>query len=823
MKLRPAATTTATLARAAAALILAGGTVFFSATAAAGVEMQQAVPVWAEGRETEMNITLGFAGDFDAAGAAASIAGGALLKITASTFYRAYINGGLVASGPARAPHGFFRVDEIDISQKLRPGKNHVAVEVAGYNINGYGQLDQPSFLLAELTLDGAVALATGCAGWSAFQSPERVQKVQRYSYQRGFTEYYKLDGAAGDWRSGGALPAPPVKLAKTSGTIKLLPRRVPLPDFKLRRPKALYASGAVRVEPPKKYKKTHYLARYLTQIGPELKGWREDELEVRPVSLEIQDIHTASQTAANRPLADGKPLSLHLANNGFHTLDFGVNYSGRLGAKIKCDRPSRVMFYFDEVLVDGDVKLAQRMPTIANEIVCELQPGMHEFETIEAYAMRWLKIIALDGECEIQGVSLRESARHADARVAFASGDKKLDAVFAAAAETSRQNALDILMSDPSRERAGYLCDAYFAGAAERDFTGRDLVSYNFLENLALPETFANLPEGMLPMCWPADHYNGLFIPQWALWFVLHLDDYLAHGGDRNLAAQLRPRVGKLMAFFANHENSDGLLEKLPRWNFVEWSKANSFTKDVNYPTNMLYSAALRKAGKLYDRPEWIAKADKISGTVIRQSFNGRFFVDNAVRKDGALARTENTTEACQYYAFYLGVATPETFPELWKTLVTGFGPKRDPKKTHPAVWPANAFIGNYLRLAALSRAGLAGQVLSEIGDLFYPMAGRTGTLWEHMGASACCNEGFAAYAGRLLYRDALGIEDIDYKNQRVIVRIPKDNGLDFCKGSIPVGAAGVFTLEWKRENGVIKHSTGGALPPGFRVEIKE
>ena len=34
-------------------------------------------------------------------------------------------------------------------------------------------------------------------------------------------------------------------------------------------------------------------------------------------------------------------------------------------------------------------------------------------------------------------------------------------------------------------------------------------------------------------------------------------------------------------------YENGEGLLQNLPSWNFVEWSKANTWVQDVNYPTN--------------------------------------------------------------------------------------------------------------------------------------------------------------------------------------------------------------------------------------------
>ena len=39
------------------------------------------------------------------------------------------------------------------------------------------------------------------------------------------------------------------------------------------------------------------------------------------------------------------------------------------------------------------------------------------------------------------------------------------------------------------------------------------------------------------------------------------------------------------LFDYFERFRNEDGLLEKLESWVFVEWSKANHFVQDVNYP----------------------------------------------------------------------------------------------------------------------------------------------------------------------------------------------------------------------------------------------
>jgi alpha-L-rhamnosidase len=762
--------------------------------------------VWAAGREKEMNLNLGFRGIFQIKNEQ-----NVTLKISASTIYRVFVNGEFVGSGPARAAHNYFRIDEYNIDKQVRNGENIIAVEVAGYNINTYYTLDQPSFLLSELSVDGKIILATGSKhDFEAFQIKERLQKVERYSFQRPFTEYYRMNEGYDKWRT----------LSKTSveklpltvfPAVKLLPRNVLTPGFEILNPVSVYAKGVVKRIVPEKYHKD----RSLTQISPVFKGFPESELEVKP-SQEIQEIVTGAQEIINKPVATLGTLSL--TKDEFYIYDFGTNFSGFLGAKLKCASPTKLCFYFDEMLIDGDVKTKQRQSDINNQIVYELNVGEYNLETLESYTFKFLKVIALEGACEIEKVYIREFAYPENKNASFNSSNFKLNKIYDAAKQSSRQNTVDVFMDCPSRERAGWLCDSYFASIMEKEFTGKSTVTHNFLENYALPENFKDLPEGMIPMCYPADHYNGNFIPNWSLWFIVQIDDYARRGGDPALIAQLKPRIEKLLQYFSKFENKDGLLEKLEQWIFVEWSKAGDFVQDVNYPTNMLYSAALACAARVYGNETWAKKSENVKQTVLKQSFNGDFFVDNAVRENGALKVTKNTTEVCQYYAFYFNIATPESHPTLWEKLITEFGPNRNDKEVYPTVFRANAFMGNYMRMDILSRYRLQSQLIIEIQDYFYAMADKTGTLWEHTGNHASCNHGFASYIGHVLYRDVLGISNIDYVKKEITVRFT-DIVLDSCSGSVPIDDE-VVELQWKRSGNLIEYSL--KIPKDYKAKIE-
>ena len=150
-------------------------------------------PVWADGLEREINVTCGFYAKVERKSEKQYF-----MKLAGSSFYRLFLNGKFVYYGPARCAHGYYRVDEIDLTGQLKDGENDLAIEVVGYNVNSFYSLDQPSFLQAELFEDGKTIAATGEDGnFIGFVLKQRRRKIQRFSFQRAIGESYLLQPGA--------------------------------------------------------------------------------------------------------------------------------------------------------------------------------------------------------------------------------------------------------------------------------------------------------------------------------------------------------------------------------------------------------------------------------------------------------------------------------------------------------------------------------------------------------------------------------------------------------------------------------------------------
>ena len=770
-------------------------------------KFQKAVPLWEKGREEEMNVTLVFYAEFDVDEDAIE---GAFLRSTGSSIMRVMLGEKYVGYGPARGPHGWFRIDEWDLSKLLTKGKNFLTIEVAGYNSNSYYLLDQPSFLQAEVVDGNGKVLAATLAAREKDVVPfnaldytkYRVQKVQRFSFQRPFIEVYKVPRVH---------EIEPVKLAKQP-EVKYLPRRVPYPEFAVLEPTGWGKTGKVtkleKLEHP-------WRDRSLVNISPQLKGYKIDELELI-LSDEVQALQTTFDENAE-PLGIGSTYNA----GDCQIVDFGANYCGFFGMEVQTEGETEIVLTFDEILDPSeDVNFLRLGTCSAIKWTLDKGAATTSLEAFEPQVGRYAKLHCLKGSFTLKKLYSREYAYPPTREASFDSADPRLTKLYKAGVLTFRENSVDAFTDCPHRERAGWLCDSFFTARSAFDLTGKTDVEQVFYENYMLPESFECLPDGMLPMCYPADHYDGVFIPNWAMWFVAELKEYARRSPDQTTIKGLRKKIEKLMAFFEQYENSDGLLEKLPSWVFVEWSKANEFVQDVNYPSNMLYAYVLDTAGEMYDVPKWTEKAAKIRDKVREQSFDGEFFVDHAVRKaDGSLEILRDRSEICQYFAFFFKTATPEAYPELWATLLDEFGPNRIKEGGYPEVHKANAFVGNVLRLELLSQADRGSQLLDESVAYNEYMADLTGTLWENDGAYASCNHGFASHIVRVLYRDVLGIADVDAVGKKIEIRIPKVEGLEWAAGVQPV-PGGAIKLRWEKKDGKIAYTL--ETPDGYAVSVE-
>ena len=681
----------------------------------------KAMPVWLKNKENEMNVAASFTERIDSLE-------GAEIRIAACNFYRIYVGDAFVAFGPARTAGGYARVDVIPLSRFNSKTGNTVRIEVVAYNCRSLTTCKEHGFLTAEIRRGNDVIAYTGRDFTSALMK-EKEQYVERFSVQRHFTEVwdYTKNEEPMDW-------------VITENTPQYLERRAPYPVYNdVGTDKALvrgaFSDSGKEPERP---------IRYSWNPVPRFWGeFKQEEIKYKPFRFVMRQNFTSKEKGVSLPLT--------LKAGEYALLDMKQIECGFLRFSGKGVSESDVVIGFSEYFEGETFDYANINCHTAME--CILPKGFDgEWLSFEPHTLRFGIVMVRSGEIVLSSFGVKTYERDMSALKPIDFPTEAHRKIYNAAVRTFAHNAVDIYTDCPSRERAGWLCDSYFTATVEDYFFGKVPVEDDFLENFRLC-TSAHLPRGLVPMCYPADIpflENGVtnHIPQWCMWYVLELKEYLTKR-NKNVDKELfRDSVEGLINYLELYENEDGLLEDLPGWNFVEWSDANSWTQNINYPTNFLYAATLIAADELYGKPSYKERGKRLQKKTAELSFDGELFTDNAVRDgDGVLKNTGNTSEACQYYAYLFGNIdlSDKKYGNYKKHLVSGC---KETVEKGRKITPVNAFIGLYLRIKSLLAMERYDVLLNEVEGFLGGMADKTGTLWENRTTRGSLDHGFASYA---------------------------------------------------------------------------
>ncbi len=683
---------------------------------------QKAIPIFASGKKNEMNTHIVLCQTLD------SLKNKKIL-IAAASFYQLFVNDRFVSFGPCRAAGGHARIDEISLEPYHRENDNIIRIEVAGYACRSLSTVYTDSFVCAEI-IDGNTPVYYTGKDFTTYRSARYLQKTERYSGQRHFTEIY-------DARENN--PFSPTYLVSTEPICapKWLERKAPYPMYRNVASDVAATVGTFSFDETLPYRKT----RSSFPIDERWGRYEESEIPYKPYRW----IQRQKQT----PRAFHQPLPLTLSENTYAIIDLKQIESGFLRFCADVTEEADVVIGYSEYCKPDAFSFTDI--NCQNVLEYFLPIGRNEMMSFEPYTVRFAIILLKKGSLILRNFGVLTCEYDTSCLIPRNITDPDFRAIYQAAVNTFAHNAADIYMDCPSRERAGWLCDSYFTGIAEDFLFGKSDAEAAFLENYRLYRHDGGLPSGALPMCYPSDLQNNdrHFIPQWNMWYVLEVRDFILKRGHLDEKEDFRASVMGVVHFLEAYENEDGLLEDLPSWNFVEWSKANDWTKNVNYPTNFLYVGVLLATYELYGDENLYKKAVSLRENTKKLSFNGEIFIDHAIRMDGKLNNTTNFSEAGQYYAMLFGDISlqEEKYHKLKGHIQNGFSTFSEDAEDYGFV-SVNAFIGRYLRMQTLLMIEEYEILIKNIRDFFLSMATKTGTLWEYKDGKGSKDHGFASYA---------------------------------------------------------------------------
>lgn len=724
------------------------------------MQFNLARPIFIKNKRELMNFQAGFKCTFQADADKEYV-----LKITGATLYEIYLNNEFIFYGPARAPYGYLRVDELPLHVKA--GENTVCINVSGLNCGSFYTRNMKSFVQAEILENDSAVAYTGRDFKGISLDGIRERKVYRYSYQRNFTEVWSLDNASlpTTWKTEDFEGE---ELVECWYEEELLPREFLNPLFRIDTSAKAFEHGAFLPKDDfNSYANKRFLKNHFTFPFGEIK-----HKVMEAVHGDFQPDEMQEQSGNFRP--EEKKMELTQDRYAFYKLAH-VN-SGFIKTRFLAKEDSEVYILFSERMKNGVVDSGIYNWVSINVIKYDLKKSdiPYNLQNFECNSLQYIGILVRKGDVEVQEVSLREYSYPAYENMTLECEDETLMDIFAAARESFRQNTVDTFMDCPGRERAGWLCDTYFTGKASLFFTGDAKAEELYLKNFVLAKEFPGVPNGMLPYVYPGGSQGG-YLTQWAMWYAIELADYIEYSGDDR--EYFRKIIYDLLAYFAKYENEKHLLVRL-EGQFIEWSQANDFVKevDISYPGNMVYYLMLLRMGHLYEDDKLLEKAAVIKQTIREEAFDGEYFRDGAnIAEDGSVVLSELISEASQSYAVFTGIAdeNDEKYVKFFDTFYHVLGLQRKQQGIMPEIAFSSGFIGLTLRMISLVELDKIEQALKEIKEYYGPMAAQNGTLWE-MDVDHCIslNHGYNAYAAVMIVKALTGLEQWVPGERKLVIK---------------------------------------------------
>ncbi len=732
----------------------------------------------------------------------------ALVHATADGRYQIFVNGLRIGRGPARSGAAYRQLDPLDLAPHLRPGNNTIAVLAHAYGRNnawyelpgwdcarafGCGGL----FLQGDVLADGQTLRLDTDAQWRCLEASAWQREVPANSL--GCSEIFDARLAPA-WTDADfdddAWPAAEV----------------------LRVPGRAY-TGDVR---PFQYLTLRDIPAQ--RAGPRVAGVPSAcfEVESAPASRDV-----AAQMAAEapQPLRHGKvgPAFATVQTVGGHAVsivyDFGEVFAGHIGFELDGPAGATVDFYpGEQLLPDGRVRIFDGIAgydvQIAHRYI--LKEGAQTWERFEWNGLRYLQVTYRNCTrgLQVKAVTVNLTGYPVQPRGEFECSDPLLNRIWQAGALTLARCMHDAYIDCPSREQRQWM-DAYVDARINYAAFGDTALAARLIRQIAESQR----PEGLTMMAAPGDFALAGFtnIPDFCLYWILMIGDYLEHADDPGIVDEIYPAVARALQWFERHLDDDDLLGNVPMWVFVDWAETDKQGQVT--ALNALYAAALGVAAdlaRLVEHPRAAARYEelrlRVGAAINRHLWDERRGVYVDARHDGVPSRRLSQQSNAAVIAF--GVAPAERRARVWATILDparlvlthalGADGKVTPFDEATQVVLAQPFYCHFLH-RALRMAGRGETVVEHIRARWSDqLAGGATTLresWQLDPITSLCH----AWSGTPTFdltADVLGVSSTGPGCRRLRVA-PVLAGLRWARGVFPTPQGDVrisWTLEGRR-----------------------
>ena len=579
-----------------------------------------------------------------------------IIKISADTRYKLYVNGEFLQFGPARGDDKVWYYDEVNLAPALREGENVLAVEVLRYPL-AYGEGNFGMFRTASPGLYVEEADAGRAEYHLATDSSWKCRKAEEYHIRReapGFAPLMYLEERWGEeafqgWKLAGyeesvwsdAFAYNVMDLKAAAVPADLSPR--PIPYMMLARKKA----GSV-----------------VPKYEPETSAGWEELLNGEGI-LEIP-AHTETE------------IELHA----------GELVCGYLSLRVRHGRGTAVRILSSEGYVQEGEGIHSRLPKKGDRMdwVHGHLQGYEDIYHVSGYGLadreevyepywfrtfRFLRLEIRTGEepCVLTGLDCLETGYPLEVKAGAETSDESMAGIWDISLRSLKRCMHETYMDCPFYEQLQYAMDSRSEILYTYMISADDRLARQCMDDLRRSQR----ADGMINCCYP--NYGPNVIPGFAIYYILMVYDHMMYFGDRKLVRKHLPCIDGILEYFDNHLEARGLVGKTGGhiseryWSFIDWSPM--WNESVGMPPaglqgpitmeSLLYIMGLQHAAKLC---EYVGRADTAAEYLCRaesvqEAVNRHCRDEEGVYTDGPGIR--QYSQHCQMFALLTDTVTTE------------------------------------------------------------------------------------------------------------------------------------------------------------------
>ncbi|MCU0778178.1 MAG: family 78 glycoside hydrolase catalytic domain, partial [Akkermansiaceae bacterium] len=462
-----------------------------------------------------------------------------LVRVTADSVYRLFVNGLPVASGPTSGDPGKWRYDEIDLSPHLLTGDNVLAAVVWHPERPWVGPIcmmgKAPGFFLQG---ESHPMVNTGTGAWRAYVNPAYSPLAAKVNGYYALGDFEEMDGRLypWGWETAAFDDRDWSKPIISSEKYTLVPREIPPLEH---RPERLVrvrkADGVVVPEA--------FLAGKHPVVVP-------------------------PQTKATILLDRGELINAYPE----------LTISGGRGGRVKMGY-AEALFGEKNMKGDRDVVEAKKWVGAADEIIAD--GGTNRlYRALWFRTFRYLQLEIQTADEPLTLVDLRGEFTGYPfvERAAFDAGDAELKRIWDVGWRTLRLCAVDNFYDCPYYERLQYAGDTRIEALVSVYVSGDDRLMRKAIDlfNDSLGD------EGLTASRYPSKLRQ--IIPTFCNWWIAMIDDYRLLNGDKEFIRKLVPAMETVLKRFETYTDPEtGLItfSRAGEWDFVDWAGHLSHGKE--------------------------------------------------------------------------------------------------------------------------------------------------------------------------------------------------------------------------------------------------